>query len=87
MARARWLFGQAGVAEAEELISSLGIEVEMVTVEQARVAVDVFGRFGKGHPARLNMGDCFAYALSKTAGAPLLFKGEDFPRTDISAAL
>jgi ribonuclease VapC len=87
MVRARFLLGDIGVAEAELLIESLGIHVEGVTEEQARLAVEAYGRFGKGHPARLNMGDCFAYALSKAAGAPLLFKGADFPQTDVSAAL
>lgn len=51
-------------------------------------AFDAFLRFGKGrHPARLNLGDCFAYALAKTLDAPLLFVGEDFPQTDIRSAL
>jgi len=50
-------------------------------------ALDAFDRFGKGrHPARLNMGDCFAYACARTQGAPLLFKGDDFSQTDIEAA-
>ena len=87
MARVRGLFGEKGVAEAEEAIALLGISIEPVTEEQGRLAVNAFGLFGKGHPARLNMGDCFAYALSKTTGAPLLFKGQDFPRTDVTAAL
>lgn len=87
MIRASGLLGAAGVAEADALIKSLGIRIEPVTEAQGHAAVEVFGRFGKGHPARLNMGDCFAYALSKTVGAPLLFKGQDFPRTDIAAAL
>src|SRR5215217_4492466 len=65
MSRARWLNGEAGVADAGELIAFLGVCVETVTEEQAHVAVDAYGRFGKGHPARLNLGDCFAYALSK----------------------
>jgi ribonuclease VapC len=50
------------------------------------VAVEAFRRFGRGrHPARLNIGDCFAYALAKTTGEPLLFKGADFGRTDVVA--
>ena len=87
MERTRFLLGRNGLAEAETLIVSLGIVIEPVTDTQARAAVAVSGRFGKGHPAKLNMGDCFAYALSKATGAPLLFKGNDFPQTDVSAAL
>ena len=56
--------------------------------EQARAAREAFLRFGKGrHPAALNFGDCAAYALAKARRAPLLFKGEDFPKTDIAPAL
>jgi ribonuclease VapC len=54
---------------------------------EQRLALDAFDRFGKGHhPARLNMGDCFAYACAKANGLPLLFKGDDFSQTDIAAA-
>ena len=52
------------------------------------VAVGAWRRFGKGrHPAGLNLGDCFSYALASTLGAPLLFKGRDFAQTDIGGAL
>ena len=62
--------------------------IEPFTVEQAHLARQAFLDFGKGrHPAGLNFGDCFAYALAKITGAPLLFKGEDFKKTDIPAAL
>jgi ribonuclease VapC len=55
-----------------------------VDVEQARVARAAFSRFGKGrHPASLNYGDCFSYALAQVLGEPLLFKGDDFSQTDI----
>jgi ribonuclease VapC len=55
---------------------------------QADRALDAFTRFGKGrHPARLNLGDCFAYALASTLNEPLLFKGEDFGKTDIEPAI
>ena len=59
-----------------------------MTVEQARVAREAYRDFGKGsgHPAGLNLGDCFSYALAKTAGEPLLFKGSDFTETDIRSA-
>jgi ribonuclease VapC len=58
------------------------------TVEQAHIARQAFHDFGKGrHPAGLNFGDCFAYALAKIMGEPLLFKGKDFKKTDIVAAV
>jgi ribonuclease VapC len=64
------------------------IAVEPVTVEQAHLARHAFLDFGKGrHPAGLNFGDCFAYALAKSTGEPLLFKGEDFNKTDILSVL
>ena len=54
----------------------------------ASIALDAYLRFGKGlHPARLNLGDCFAYALAKALDAPLLYKGDDFAMTDIRSAL
>ena len=64
-------------------------ETRMVAIGDAELerALDAFDRFGKGrHPAKLNMGDCFAYACARTHGVPLLFKGDDFARTDIVAA-
>jgi ribonuclease VapC len=64
-----------------------GIIIEPVTVEQGHLARQAFLDFGKGrHAAGLNFGDCFAYALAKVTGEPLLFKGEDFAMTDIQAA-
>ncbi|MBA3886570.1 MAG: type II toxin-antitoxin system VapC family toxin [Acidobacteria bacterium] len=63
-----------------------GIDIVDVDAEQAREARRGFARFGKGrHPAGLNFGDCFAYALSLTSGEPLLFKGNDFSQTDVEA--
>ena len=65
-------------------ISQIGIEP--VTVQQARLARQAYREFGKGHHrAGLNFGDCFAYALAKEKGEPLLFKGNDFLRTDVEA--
>ena len=65
-----------------------GVSVEPVTVEQAYLARQAFLDFGKGrHAAGLNFGDCFAYALAKVADEPLLFKGDDFKKTDIASAL
>ncbi|WP_407048113.1 type II toxin-antitoxin system VapC family toxin [Methyloraptor flagellatus] len=72
-----------------DLILAKGrVVIEPVTHEQALVARNAYLRFGKGfHPARLNFGDCFAYALAKTTGEPLLFKGDDFAQTDVVRAL
>ena len=64
-----------------------GIVIEPLSVEQAHLARQAFLDFGKGrHPAGLNFGDCFAYALAKATGEQLLFKGKDFSKTDIKAA-
>jgi len=64
-----------------------GISIEPVSEEQAHIARQAFIDFGKGrHPAGLNYGDCFAYALAKDTREPLLFKGNDFARTDLLAA-
>ena len=65
-----------------------GIGIEPVTLEQAHLARQAFLDFGKGrHAAGLDFGDCFAYALAKITSEPLLFKGEDFKKTDIRSAL
>lgn len=64
-------------------------QIELVPVSRYQVALarDAYAAFGKGnHPARLNFGDCFAYALAKESGEPLLFKGADFAQTDIEPA-
>ena len=63
------------------------ISIEAVTQIHAQIARDAYRDFGKGsgHPAKLNFGDCFAYALAKSMGEPLLFKGNDFAHTDITA--
>jgi ribonuclease VapC len=68
------------------LLETSRIIVEPVTATQARTARIAYQRFGRGsgHPARLNMGDCFAYALARDLGEPLLFKGDDFDKTDIT---
>jgi ribonuclease VapC len=64
-----------------------GIVIEPVTVEHGELARQAFHDFGKGrHKAGLNFGDCFSYALAKSAGEPLLFKGNDFSQTDIVLA-
>jgi ribonuclease VapC len=72
----------------DELIEAAQIAIEPVTEAQARVARQAYRDFGKtsGHPAKLNFGDCFSYALAKSKGEPLLFKGHDFSRTDVKSA-
>jgi ribonuclease VapC len=80
--------GNRGRADIERFLAASGIEVVAVTPQQADIAIDAFRRYGKGrHPARLNIGDCFAYALAKATDLPLLFKGGDFAHTDIRSAL
>jgi ribonuclease VapC len=73
----------------DELVQTAELHVEPVTGDQARVARDAYRDFGKGsgHKAGLNFGDCFAYALAKSTGEDLLFKGNDFGHTDITSAL
>ena len=74
--------------QCEALFRRVGIEIEPVTAGQAHLARQAFHDFGKGrHPAGLNFGDCFAYALAKDKGETLLFKGNDFKRTDIVSAI
>jgi ribonuclease VapC len=68
------------------LIHIAQIQIEPVTVQQAAIARQAYQLYGKGrHPAGLNFGDCFAYALAKSKGEPLLFKGSDFSQTDLVA--
>jgi len=73
----------------DDFVKDANISIEPVTETQAQIARDAYRDFGKGsgHPAKLNFGDCFAYALARESGEPLLFKGGDFAHTDISAAL
>ncbi len=72
----------------DEFLWLTGIEISPVTESQAKLAREAYRDFGKGsgHPAKLNFGDCFAYALAKNLGEPLLFKGNDFKHTGIEAA-
>ena len=80
--------GKLLVSEAEVLIGSLGIETVPTGEAEVAVASIAFARYGKGggHPAQLNFGDLFSYALAKARGIPLLFKGNDFAATDIVPA-
>ena len=76
--------GEAGGRELDLLIYRAAIEIVAVDQDQAELARIAWRRFGKGrHPAGLNYGDCFAYALARTRQLPLLFQGDDFSRTDI----
>ena len=73
----------------DEFIRDVPIDVAPITAVEARIARDAYRDFGKGsgHPARLNFGDCFSYALAKSLGEPLLFKGDDFIHTDVAVAV
>jgi len=79
----------ASVAEARdgvlEFLSTAGVHTVSITAREAEIALDAFDRYGKGrgHPARLNLGDCFAYAVAKNYRTSILFKGNDFSQTDI----
>ena len=75
--------------EFDLFFSSAGIEIVSMDEDQARIAREAYRDFGKGsgHPARLNFGDCIAYALAKATGEPLLFKGRNFAHTDVPPAL
>jgi len=86
MVRAASARGAEGRAAAEALLAALDVEVVPTGPEQARLALDAYLRFGRGTKAGLNLGDCFAYALAGEEGDGLLFKGEDFPQTDVIAA-
>lgn len=76
------------IAALYELIDAFAIEIVPMSIQQAQIGHDAYRRYGRGtgHPANLNFGDCFAYALSRATGEPLLFKGDDFAHTDVVAA-
>jgi ribonuclease VapC len=83
----------ASVAEAQadvgEFLRIAGVRTVPITDVDAETALEAFARYGKGrgHPAQLNLGDCFAYAVARQHRTSLLFKGDDFDKTDIQAAL
>lgn len=83
----------ASVQEAQgdvaEFLGAAGVRIVSITDKEGEAALDAFSRYGKGrgHPAQLNMGDCFAYAVTKTYRTALLFKGEDFNKTDIKSGI
>ena len=80
--------GEPGLAELRGFVARASVQVAGFGPDHLDLAIDAFRRFGKGrHPAGLNLGDCFSYALAKATGEPLLFKGDDFSRTDIERAV
>jgi len=86
------VIGNRGDADArcafEDLFREARIALEPVAIEQILIAREAHRQFGKGrHPAGLNFGDCFSYALAKALNKPLLFKGDDFPQTDVASAI
>jgi len=77
-------FGEPGGRELDLWLHRAGVDLVSVDAEQADIARSAYRRFGKGrNRAGLNYGDCFAYALAKVSGEPLLYKGDDFAHTDI----
>ena len=79
--------GAASERELNSLLRQLRLQIIPVTADHAERALGAFRRFGKGrHPAGLNYGDCFSYALASITGEPLLFVGDDFARTDLQIA-
>ncbi|MDP2955477.1 MAG: type II toxin-antitoxin system VapC family toxin [Longimicrobiales bacterium] len=80
-------YGDHGERELDLFLQRAEVDIVPVTPDHAELARQAFRRFGKGrHPAGLNFGDCFAYALSAASDAPLLFTGENFRRTDVLTA-
>ena len=75
--------------QLDVLAKAIDLSLEPVTADQAHLAIEAYRDFGKGsgHPAQLNFGDCFAYALAKASGHPLLFKGDGFVQTDVQGVL
>ena len=88
VAEALVVAGRRGCRDGmERLLARLGAEIVALAPGDAPLVADAYDRWGKGvHPAGLNLGDCFAYALAKSRGCPLLFVGEDFARTDLAIA-
>lgn len=87
LARAYGLGGRDGALEAQHLLQDLRIEVTDLNEAASTAAFEAFVRFGKGNGGPLNLGDCFAYALAEREGDGLLFKGDDFPRTDVKPVI
>jgi len=89
LCRIRHVTIEEAAADIHEFMSVAGVQHMPITAAEGRAALTAFARYGKGrgHPARLNMGDCFAYAMARNLRVPLLFKGDDFPKTDIESAV
>lgn len=81
------LHGDEGVQKLDLLLANFDVAIAPVSEATAKLATQAQTAFGKRTPAKLNLGDCFAYALAKEGGLPLLYKGEDFAATDIEPAL
>jgi ribonuclease VapC len=80
-------FGEAGGRELDLLLHRARVDIVPFDADQLEIARSAWRRFGKGrHAAALNLGDCFAYALARRSGEPLLFVGEDFAHTDVERA-
>jgi len=79
--------GDGSIRQLDAFLRKAEISIEPVTEEHALAARQAYSDYGKGrHPAGLDLGDCFSYALAKVSGEPLLFKGSDFRKTDVKAA-
>lgn len=89
LCRVRHATVEQAATDVAEFLKVADIQCLPITELEARTALVAFERYGKGrgHPARLNLGDCFSYAMARRAGVPLLFKGDDFTKTDIESAL
>jgi ribonuclease VapC len=82
-------YGVHGPTKLHALLEESRCQIESVTAQHAQLAIEAYSAYGKGRQAKagLNYGDCFSYALAKATGCPLLFKGNDFARTDIEPAI
>ena len=89
MRAAKLLSDSDAEARLDRMVTGAGMQIRDVTAEHLAIARTAHIQYGKGtaHPARLNFGDCFAYALAKSLHVPLLYKGNDFTQTDIASAL
>lgn len=89
LCRIRHATVEEATADVAEFLAMAEIECIPITVQEAQAALTAFARYGKGrgHPAQLNLGDCFAYAAARNRNLPLLFKGDDFTKTDIEPAV
>lgn len=88
LCRTRHAAVEDAAGDVEEFLAIARIQCLPITAKEAQAALAAYARYGKGHghPAQLNLGDCFAYAMARDQGIPLLFKGDDFTKTDIEPA-